>query len=516
MASSNAIHPTKNDIRGIIAASCAGTVTEWYDFYLFASLSTQIAANFFPKGDPATATLATFALFAAGFVVRPFGARVFGRAGDLAGRKYAFLLTPVIMGGSTFLIGFVPGFERIGVAAPLSVLLLRLLQGLALGVEYGGAANYVVRHSPDHRRGFFTSWIPASATLGLLLSLGITLATRFFLDRDPVRSMGKFDDWGWRVPFLVSIFLAAIAIYFRLKMRESTFFPGPGTEGGLTIDPAEEGSGNKAGPKPMLIAIFGATLGQAIVFYTGQIYVRIFMETACLLDPDESKTMLLPALLFALPFFVLFAGWSDRVGRKWIMMAGMLLAVITYPYLFKQLLIISDPGSRTEYAEQKEIRNSVAFLSSKSKDMVRVSITQSHYEGGFLVTETKKDTVYADSRQTARPVITVTRTLGTADYWKVTAILFVMILFVTMACGPATALLVEMFPLRTGYDPISLPDHIGGIFGGMTPFLGILLTTIYPGEKLAGLWYPIAGTAVCLIVGVLFIPNKKREARRLP
>lgn len=500
------------DIRKIIAASSVGTLIEWYDFYIFASLSTQIAAHFFPKGNPTAATLSTLATFAAGFVVRPFGALVFGRLGDLIGRKYTFLLTLVIMGSSTFAIGLIPDYVRIGVAAPLLVLLLRLLQGLALGGEYGGAATYVAEHSPDHRRGFFTSWIQATATVGLLLSLGITLLTRHFLDVDTARSIEKFDDWGWRIPFLISIFLVAISIYIRLKMQESPLFQRLKSEGGLSVNPLKESFGHKTNLKMVLLALFGATMGQGIVFYTGQFYAQTFMEKTCLLDFDQSKTTLLLAIIFASPFFVLFAGWSDRVGRKWIMMAGMLLAVLTYPYLFKQLLVISDPRGRTEYAEQKEIKTGATFVSPKSRDMIRTAATLSHFDGGLLVTETKKDTVYADGRTTIKPVITVSRTLGTADYWKITAILFVMVLYVTMVYGPIAAFLVELFPTRIRYTSMSLPYHIGnGIFGGMTPFIGLLLTTIYTGDKLVGLWYPVGVTAVCLIVGAVYIPDTKPE-----
>ena len=500
------------DIRKIITASSVGTLIEWYDFYIFASLSTQIADHFFPKGNPTAATLSTLATFAAGFVVRPFGALVFGRLGDLIGRKYTFLLTLIIMGSSTFAIGLIPNYARIGVAAPLLVLLLRLLQGLALGGEYGGAATYVAEHSPDHRRGFFTSWIQATANVGLLLSLGITLLTRHFLDADTTRSIEKFNDWGWRIPFLISIFLVAISIYIRLKMQESPLFQRLKSEGQLSVNPLKESFGHKTNLKMVLLALFGATMGQGIVFYTGQFYAQTFMEKTCLLDFDQSKTTLLLAIIIASPFFVIFAGWSDRVGRKWIMMAGMLLAVLTYPYLFKQLLVISDPKVRTEYAEQKEIKTSVSFVSPKSKDMIRTSATLSHYDGGMLVTETKKDTAYADGHPTVKPVITVSRTLGTADYWKITAILFVMVFYVTMVYGPIAAFLVELFPTRIRYTSMSLPYHIGnGIFGGMTPFIGLLLTTIYTDNKLVGLWYPVIVTAVCLVIGSLYIPNKKPE-----
>ena len=504
------IESTKN-IRKIIVASSVGTLIEWYDFYIFGSLATVLAGQFFPKSNPTAAILSTLATFAAGFVVRPFGALVFGRLGDLIGRKYTFLLTLVIMGGSTFAIGLVPGYERIGFAAPLIVLLLRLLQGLALGGEYGGAATYVAEHSPDHRRGFFTSWIQATATIGLFVSLGIILLTRHMLDADQARSIEKFNDWGWRIPFLVSIVLVAISVYIRLKMQESPLFSRLKTEGKLSTNPLKESFGHKANLKIVLLALFGATMGQGVVFYTGQFYAQSFLENVCKIDFDQSKTTLLFAILLATPFFVIFGSWSDRVGRKWIMMAGMLLAILTYPYLFKQLLNLTSIEGRTEQVEQKEIRTSVAFV-GKTKNMIRTSATFAHFDGGLLVTDTKKDTVYADGHNSAKPVVTQSRTLGNTDYWKMTAVLFVMVFYVTMVYGPIAAFLVELFPTRIRYTSMSLPYHIGnGIFGGMTPFIATLLTTIYGANKLVGLWYPIGVAAVCLVIGVLYIPSKKPE-----
>ncbi|HLZ87824.1 MAG TPA: MFS transporter [Puia sp.] len=497
------------DIRKIIIASSVGTLIEWYDFYIFGSLATVIAGQFFPKSNPTAAILSTLATFAAGFIVRPFGALVFGRIGDLIGRKYTFLLTLIIMGGSTFAIGLVPNYEHIGFAAPLIVLVLRLMQGLALGGEYGGAATYVAEHSPGHQRGFYTSWIQATATIGLFLSLGVILLTRHLLNADQARSIEIFNDKGWRIPFLLSIFLVAISVYIRLKMQESPLFSQLKTEGKLSTNPLKESFGHKANLKIVLLALFGATMGQGVVFYTGQFYAQSFLENVCKIDFDQSKTMLLFGILLATPFFVVFGSWSDKVGRKWIMMIGMLLAILTYPFLFKQLLVHSNPEGRTEFAEQKEIRTSVAFINTTSRDVIRTSATLSHYDGGLLVTETKKDTVYADGHTGKKPVVTVSRTLGTADYWKITGVLFLMVFYVTMVYGPIAAFLVELFPTRIRYTSMSLPYHIGnGVFGGMTPFIATLLTTIYTGDKLVGLWYPIGVTAVCLVIGVIYIPAK--------
>src|ERR1700754_4907996 len=506
MSSTSAAAPAK-DIRKIIIASSVGTLIEWYDFYIFGSLATVIAGEFFPRTNPTAALLSTLATFAAGFIVRPFGALVFGRLGDLIGRKYTFLLTLVLMGGSTFAIGLVPGYDRIGFFAPLIVVLLRLLQGQALGGEYGGPATYVAEHSPSNRRGFYTSWIQATATIGLFVSPGVILLVRHILDPDPSRSIDKFNDWGWRIPFLLSIVLVAISVYIRLKMQESPLFSKLKTEGKLSTNPLKESFGHKTNLKMVLLALFGATMGQGVVFYTGQFYAQNFLETVCKIDFDQSKTMLLLAILFATPFFVLFGGWSDRIGRKWIMLIGMLLAILTYPVLFKQLLSITSPESRTEQIGQKEIRSSVAFI-GHSRDLIRTSSTLRHYEGGMLVTETAKDTVYASGKPAAKPITSSSRTLSDSDYWKMVGLLFLMVFYVTMVYGPIAAFLVELFPTRIRYTSMSLPYHIGnGVFGGMTPFIATLLTTIYSGNKLVGLVYPIGIAALCLIIGAIYIPS---------
>jgi MFS family permease len=503
---STSIAPAK-DIRKIIIASSVGTLIEWYDFYIFGSLATVIAGQFFPKTNPTAALLSVLATFAAGFIVRPFGALVFGRLGDLIGRKYTFLLTLIIMGGSTFAIGLVPGYDSIGFFAPLLVVLLRLLQGLALGGEYGGAATYVAEHSPVDRRGFYTSWIQATATIGLFVSLGIILLTRHVLDTDQARSIEKFNAWGWRIPFLLSILLVAISVYIRLKMQESPLFSQLKTEGKLSTNPLKESFGHKKNLKIVLLALFGATMGQGVVFYTGQFYAQSFLENVCKIDFDQSKTMLLFAILLATPFFVVFGSWSDKIGRKWIMMIGMFLAIVTYPMLFRQLLSLSETKDKTELTSQKEIRTSVAFIGA-SRDLVRTSSTFLHYEGGLLVTQTQKDTVYASGRTAAKPVTSSSKTLGNSDYLKMVGILFLMVFYVTMVYGPIAAFLVELFPTRIRYTSMSLPYHIGnGIFGGMTPFIATLLTTIYSADKLVGLWYPIGVAAICLIIGVLYIPT---------
>lgn len=500
---------TAFSIRKIIGASSVGTLIEWYDFYIFGSLATVIASQFFPKTNPTAALLSTLATFAAGFVVRPFGALVFGRLGDLIGRKYTFLLTLTIMGGSTFAIGLVPGYSQIGFAAPIIVLILRLLQGLALGGEYGGAAIYVAEHSPPTKRGFYTSWIQTTATLGLFLSLGIILITRHSLDSDPLKSFSKFNNWGWRIPFLFSIFLVGISIYIRLKMKESPLFAQIKSEGKISTNPLKESFSHKSNLKMVLLALFGATMGQGVVWYTSQFYAMTFLEGTCKLDFDQTRTILIWAILLATPFFIVFGKWSDRIGRKWIMLAGMFLAIITYRPLFQKLITITDTQTKTEVAEKKQIQTSYNFIAG-SNDTLRTQAISHFFTNGTSLTETKIDTLYATpGKITLKPDVKISKLVGTGDYWLIVGILFIMILYVTMVYGPIAAFLVELFPTKIRYTSMSLPYHIGnGIFGGLTPFIATLLTTIYTGDKLVGLYYTIIIAGLSFIIGALYINNK--------
>jgi MFS family permease len=517
MASSSPASNETKDIRKIVVASSVGTLIGWYDFYIFGSLATVIAGQFYPRSNPTAALLATLATFAAGFIVRPFGGLVFGRLGDLIGRKYTFLLSLIIMGGSTFAIGLIPGYAQIGYAAPLLVLLLRLLQGLALGGEFGGAATYVAEHAPNHRRGFYTSWIQAMGAVGLFVGLGVILLVRHGLDSDTARSVEKFNAWGWRIPFLLSIILVAIPIYIRLRMQESPLFQRLQREDHPSAKPITQRFVRKTNWKIVLLALFGATMGQGVVFYASQFYAQSFLETVCNIDFDQSRTMLLLAILLATPFFVVFGGWSDRVGRKWIMITGMSLAVLTYPFLFRQLLAIPGTKGRTELAARKEIISTITFI-DKSKDIIHTSNTISHYEGGLTITVTAKDTLYASGKTpSVKPLVTDSRSVSGADYWKIVGILFLMVFYVAMVYGPGAALLVELFPAGSRHNPMSLSDHIGnGIIGGMTPFVATLLTTTYTGFPLAGLWYPIGVAAVCVLIGVLFIPNRSPNVQFIP
>jgi MFS family permease len=497
-----------SSIRKVIIASSVGTLIEWYDFYIFGSLATVIASQFFPKTNSTAALLSTLATFAAGFIVRPFGALVFGRLGDLIGRKYTFLLTLIIMGGSTFAIGLVPKYETIGFAAPLIVLVLRLLQGLALGGEYGGAAIYVAEHSPDNRRGYFTSWIQTTASLGLFVSLGVILLTRHLLDSDQTRSIAKFNDWGWRIPFLVSIILVVVSIYIRLKMNESPLFTKLKAEGKTSVNPLKESFTHKANLKMVLLALFGATMGQGVLWYTGQFYAQSFIENVCKIDFDQSRTILIWAILFATPFFVVFGKWSDKVGRKWIIVGGMLLAIISYRFLFSQLLQISNEKNKTEISQLKQVKTTL-FPISNSSNSLRTTVTKNFFDDGMIISETKKDTLYSDI-PSAKADIKIAKKLGSADYWKMVLIVFIMIFNVTIAYGPIVAFLVEMFPTKIRYTSMSLPYHIGnGVFGGLTPFFATLLTTIYTGDKLVGLTYPIIISSVSVIICILYVRSKK-------
>jgi MFS family permease len=499
----------------IIAVSSVGTILEWYDLCLFGGLATIMSTWFFPTTDPAAALLYTIALYGAGILMRPIGALIFGRLSDRVGRKSTFVMTLTIMGISTFAIGIIPGYERIGIAAPLLLLALRLLQGLAVGGEYGAAGTYVAEYAPADRRGYFTSWIQASATIGLILSLGVILITRYALDSDHAASVEKFDAWGWRIPFLLSIILVGVSFYIRQKMQESPVFSGLKTEGGLSVNPLAESLGRKDNLKRVLLALFGAAMGQGVIFYTGQFYARSFLEDECMIDPDQSRTMMLIALIPATPFFILFGRRSDRIGPKWMMMAGILLAILTYPFLFGGLLKVSATEGRTELAGQKEIRTSATFI-NRTRNMVQSSATLTYYEDGTIVTETQKDTVYASGKAGGnvggqaggRPVTTVSKSLNTPDYWKMTAILFVMAFFVTLVSGPITAWLIDLFPARVRCTSISLPYQIGnGVFGGLIPIIATLLMTIYPGHALTGLWYPLGAAAISLVIGAIGIPG---------
>ena len=498
----------KKQIRQIIFASSVGTLIEWYDFYLFGSLAPIIAMQFFPKSDPTAALLSTLATFAAGFIVRPFGALVFGRLGDMVGRKYTFLLTLVLMGGSTFAIGLIPGFEKIGFAAPILVLILRLVQGLALGGEYGGAATYVAEHSPNHRRGFYTSWIQTTATLGLLLSLGVILLTRKSLDANATASIKAFESWGWRIPFWFSIILVGMSIYIRMKMNESPLFSKLKSEGKISVNPIKESLFHRGNLKMVLLALFGATMGQGVVWYTGQFYAQTFLENACKIDFEQTRTILICAIIFATPLFIVFGNLSDKIGRKWIIIAGMFLAIISYRPIYQKMLDLSSIKQVVMDDSQTKIESNINVGVHKEYSL-RSTTTQYLFQNGITEKIVHVDTLFNSGVEKPQAIDKSSKLLPNSTYWAMVALIFFQILFVTMVYGPIAAFLVEIFPTKIRYTSMSLPYHLGnGVFGGLTPFIAVLLGTIYTADPLVGLWYPISIAALSMVIGAMYLSNK--------
>ncbi|TCZ74223.1 MFS transporter [Flaviaesturariibacter aridisoli] len=491
---------------------------EWYDFYIFGMLAKTIATQFFPEGNETAALLSTLAIFAAGFLVRPFGALVFGRLGDRVGRKHTFLLTLVLMGGATFLIGLVPGYKTIGLAAPLLVLLLRLLQGLALGGEYGGAATYVAEHAPPGRRGYFTSWIQTTATLGLFLALGVIMAVK------SGSSDAAFNaEWGgWRYPFWLSALLVAVSVFIRMRMAESPLFAQLKSEGTTSKNPLKESFGHRVNFKMVLLALFGAVMGQGVIWYTGQFYAQSFLETNVRLGFLESRSILLWAIAFATPFFVVFGWLSDRIGRKWIMLTGMLLGVLCYRDLpgIKQwgiynTLVREAAVSPGRIAAEGIARQSAAVTHieelSGGRGTVRSTIDTLRLGSGLSCVRVLSDTAFHPTPILAHYARATykDKVLPPATHRLFIFLVFLQVLFVTMVYGPIAAFLVELFPTRIRYTSMSLPYHIGnGIFGGLVPFIGLLLSASYPSDPLVGLWYPIGVAALCFLVGALYLPRK--------
>lgn len=487
----------------VITSSSVGTLIEWYDFYIFGSLATILSVQFFPQDNPTIAFLNTLLTFAAGFIVRPFGALVFGRLGDIVGRKYTFLVTLILMGGSTFLIGLIPSYESIGYAAPILVLVMRLVQGLALGGEYGGAATYVAEHSPKSKRGFYTSWIQTTATLGLFVSLVVILLTRTSLGEDSFRS------WGWRVPFLLSSVLVGVSIFIRLKMNESPVFAKLKKEGKTSSNPLKESFGKKENLKMVLLALFGAAMGQGVIWYTGQFYAMSFIQKTCNIDHVQVNYIIVVALLLGTPFFVFFGWLSDKIGRKWIMLSGMLLGVLLYRPIYTAMYGLADLEKKSEVAELYHIeREAVAWEEDPTRQMVTITTTQS-YSDSTKVKEVKRELDGQIIGSSVKGTV-----LSTAGFWQMVLLIFVQVLFVTMVYGPIAAFLVELFPTRIRYTSMSLPYHIGnGIFGGLTPAIATRFfeeskTAANPsGDPLAGLTYVIVVAAVCFVIGAIYLKN---------
>jgi MFS family permease len=452
---------------------------EWYDFYIFGSLATTISPLFYPGGNDTLALIAYLSTFAVGFVVRPFGALFFGRIGDLVGRKYAFLVTLLIMGGATAAIGFLPTYASIGILAPILLLVIRILQGLALGGEYGGAAVYVAEHVPDNRRGFYTSFIQITATLGLFVSLVVILFVQGSMSR------ATFSSWGWRVPFIVSLFLVVISLYIRLRMKESPIFQQIKSSGMTSTQPLKEAFTQWNNLKRVLISLFGATAGQGVVWYTGQFYALFYLQTILKVHVTSAQYIVAIALLMGMPLFVFFGALSDRIGRKRLMMAGCLLAALSYLPIY--------------HALQRAAGSEVVTAISQRHDVTKaISLTPQTMVDGKQVP--------------AKEVLTYTSfgsLITNSVAWKLILLVFIQVIFVTMVYGPIAAYLVEAFPAKIRYTALSLPYHIGnGVFGGLLPLIGLWVIE-KTGNIYAGLYYPIAVAGITFIVGSLLLKETK-------
>jgi MFS family permease len=534
----------------VIFASSLGTVFEWYDFYLYGSLAVFIGAAFFSEYPEATRNIFALLAFAAGFLVRPFGALVFGRIGDLVGRKYTFLVTILIMGLSTFLVGLLPGSASIGIAAPIILIALRMLQGLALGGEYGGAATYVAEHAPDDRRGYYTSWIQTTATLGLFLSLLVILAIQTAMGPE------AFKAWGWRIPFLVSVVLLGISVWIRLSLNESPTFQRMKDEGKGSKAPLTEAFGQWKNARIALLALLGLTAGQAVVWYSGQFYALFFLQNVLKVDAVSVNIMIAIALAIGTPFFVLFGWLSDKIGRKPIIMVGLLLAIVTYFPLFKALTWAANPALATaqqtvqatvtaapgdcnfqfnptgtakfttscDIATAFLTRNSVPYevaATAPAGTPATVTIAGQTVESYDAVQAgadaAAKSTAFQNATftalqqagyplvQNAQGAYTMTADPEAVSWPGIIAILVVLVIYVTMVYGPIAAILVEMFPTRIRYTGMSLPYHIGnGWFGGLLPAT-VFAMSAAAGDIYYGLWYPIAIAAMSLVIGTLFV-----------
>ena len=472
---------SKSKIWQVITASAVGTMIEWYDFYIFGSLAPTISPLFYPPGNDTFAYIAYLATFAVGFIVRPFGALFFGRIGDIVGRKYAFLVTLLIMGGATAIIGFLPTFEQIGWIAPIILLLTRVMQGLALGGEYGGAAVYVAEHVPDNQRGFYTSFIQITATLGLFMSLMVILFVQNLMS--PEQFAGKAEGLaGWRIPFLLSILLVVVSLYIRLRMKESPIFQHVKSSGMTSTNPLVEAFTKWENLKRVLISLFGATAGQGVVWYAGQFYALFFLQSILNVDVKSANYVVAVALLLAMPFFVFFGWLSDRIGRKWIIMAGLLLATLTYIPIYQTMQ--SAAGS-----------NVVTATSQTDKVTGAIKLTpQSRDASGTLVTAPK-----------ALPYTNFGNFISDPAAWKLILLIFVQVFWVTMVYGPIAAYLVEAFPAKIRYTALSLPYHIGnGVFGGLLPLIGLSVIA-ETGNIYAGLYYPMIVAGITFIVGSVLL-----------
>ncbi|MDB5778531.1 MAG: ral substrate transporter [Polaromonas sp.] len=536
--------PMSAEQKKVIFASSLGTVFEWYDFYLYGSLAAIIARQFFSGLDAGSAFIFALLAFAAGFIVRPFGALLFGRLGDMIGRKYTFLVTIVIMGLSTFIVGLLPNYASIGVAAPVILIALRMLQGLALGGEYGGAAVYVAEHAPHHKRGAYTSWIQTTATLGLFLSLMVILGVRTAVGE------AAFADWGWRIPFIVSILLLAVSVYIRLSMNESPAFQKMKAEGRTSKAPLSESFGQWKNLKIVILALVGLTAGQAVVWYSGQFYALFFLTQALKVDGPTANVLVAYSLILGTPFFVVFGMLSDKIGRKPIIMAGCLLAALTYFPVFtaltkaanpdlaaaqaaNQVVVTADasecsfqfnPTGTAKFTSSCDIAKQVLAGASVSYEnaagpagapaVIKIGTTEiASYTAKSLPAEEvkKKDAEFKKAVGDALKTAGYPSKADPAkvDKFKVTLILFYLVILVTMVYGPIAAMLVELFPTRIRYTSMSLPYHIGnGWFGGLLPTTAFAIVA-QTGNMYNGLWYPIIIAGVTFVIGTLFIRETK-------
>ncbi|MGM4953654.1 MULTISPECIES: MFS transporter [Bradyrhizobium] len=531
------------DERFVILASSLGTVFEWYDFYLYGSLAGIIGAQFFSAYPPATRDIFALLAFAAGFLVRPFGAIVFGRVGDIVGRKYTFLVTILIMGLSTFIVGLLPNAATIGIAAPIILIALRLAQGLALGGEYGGAATYVAEHAPNGKRGYYTSFIQTTATLGLFLSLLVILFTRSAIGE------ADFAAWGWRIPFLVSVLLLGISVWIRLRLSESPIFQKMKDEGKSSKAPLTEAFGNWQNGKLVLLALLGGVMGQGVVWYTGQFYALFFLQSILKVDGYTANLLIAWSLLLGTGFFIVFGVLSDKIGRKPIILGGCLIAALTFFPIFKMITTNANPALEKAIESVKvdvmadpagcgDLFNPVgtrvfsapcdtarAYLSGAS---VRYSTVPGPAGSGVKVVVNGKDIAYANAKDGNPALLAAVQAAGypkpgDAGIVKMShpfdifrpqvaatvGLLFILVIFVTMVYGPIAAMLVELFPTRIRYTSMSLPYHIGnGWFGGLLPATAFAIVAS-TGDIYAGLWYPVIFASITVVIGFFFLPETK-------
>lgn len=543
----NAALPTGKPLtaghKKVIFASSLGTVFEWYDFYLYGSLAAIIAKQFFSALNPASAFIFALLAFAAGFAVRPFGALVFGRIGDMIGRKYTFLVTIVIMGLSTFLVGILPSYATIGVAAPVILIALRMLQGLALGGEYGGAATYVAEHAPQGKRGFYTSFIQTTATLGLFLSLLVILGCRYFLGTE------AFEAWGWRIPFLLSVVLLGVSVWIRLQLAESPLFQEMKDQGKTSKAPITESFFSKNG-KIALLALLGATAGQAVVWYAGQFYALFFLTQTLKVDATTANLLIAGSLIIGTPFFIFFGWWSDKIGRKPIILGGCLIAALTFFPIFKGLthfgnpameeavatspvVVVADPATCSFQFDPvgKKVFTSSCDIAKAALAKAGISYSNQDASAGTVAhinVGTAKVEAFEGAGLDPAAFKTRTEDFGKALKADLTAagypekadparinkpmvllLLTILVIYVTMVYGPIAAWLVELFPTKIRYTSMSLPYHIGnGWFGGFLPTIAFAMV-VASGNIYQGLWYPIVIAAMTLVIGTLFLPETK-------